>query len=212
MPNYDTSNLTGSGFTTENDDDKLVVRLIRITAAQVVAPSVEMLADTINLFRAPSGALYHSDGASLVATGSTAGSASHLGEVASEAAMIALPATKGNRVDRTDVGTGGTTFELTTDDPTVAANWQALAEFIDDNSVHTLTLVPGARDRVLLVFVAAATTVDVVVGAVTYPLGPSLTAHAISTEKLPGVAAATSITVQRTSGSADTGWYSLKDL
>jgi hypothetical protein len=65
--NIDSANLTGEGFSSANKDDKLAVRLIVLTAAEIASPPERVLYDTINLFKGPDDDVrYYSSGEALV--------------------------------------------------------------------------------------------------------------------------------------------------
>lgn len=68
--NIDDANLTALGFTTVDDDDKRVVRLIRLTAALVSSPTPQLLSNRTDFFVGPDDARYFSNGTALVAVGS----------------------------------------------------------------------------------------------------------------------------------------------
>lgn len=143
--------------------------------------------------------------------GSGSGS-SYLGAVASQAAMTALPAVVGSECLRTDVGTGGTRYELTALPATTAANWQPIQGVLADGSVVTLVLVDGKLPRRLRVSVASGCQVTVAVGGVTQPVLIETAAgqeHVVGIADDPGVAPPTTVTVQRTAG-ASSCWYSLE--
>lgn len=132
------------------------------------------------------------------------------GDAGSEAAMTGLSASVGSECLRTDVGgTGGTLYELTADPAGTAANWQPLQGSIGA-SVITLSLIEGKWPRKLLVWVAAATEVTVSDGTSTYILWPSTYPHVLPIYDEPGAAMPASLTIERTTGSATTGRYSLE--
>lgn len=146
------------------------------------------------------------DAAANFGSGST-----YLGQAASEAAMTALSAAVGSECTRSDIGTGGARYELTALPATTAANWQPLQGQLADASVVTLELVDGKLPRRLRVSVATGCQVTVTIGGITQPvLTESAQPHVIEISDDPAVAAPTSVTVQRTAGSATTGWYSLE--
>lgn len=144
--------------------------------------------------------------------GGGGGGSSHLGTVASEAAMIALStAIAGSTCLRSDIGTGGTYYELFQAPYSSAANWQALQGSYS-NSVTTLQITAG-KPHTLYLFVPAASTSDqvtVTVGGVALSVFlASAQPHAIPLGDPPGAAGPTTVTIQRTAGAGTVGTYSL---
>ena len=147
-----------------------------------------------------------------VAWANPAAGAGDLGTVASQAAMIALStAVAGSICLRSDVGTGGTYYELFQAPYSSAANWQALQGTYAD-SITTLQLVAGKFERILYVTVPSGSgdRVTITVGGVTQPvLMESAQTHAIRIGDPGGVATPTTVTIQRTIGSGTLGTYSM---
>lgn len=182
-----------------------------VTIAIADLPTAGLPAGT--LLRDPTTGLIYgqSDGAGGYAPLGGSGS-TYLGQAASEAAMTALSAAVGSECTRSDIGTGGTRYELTALPATTAANWQALQGTLADASVVTLALVDGKLPRRLRVSVATGCQVTVTVGGVTQPvLIETATGqeHVVSIADDPGSAPPTTVTVQRTAG-ASSCWYSLE--
>jgi hypothetical protein len=142
--------------------------------------------------------------------GSTA-NLNYLGEVATSADLEGL--SLGIIGSTANVGATKATYilyELHTLPYSVEANWQPLQGTIPDGSVITLAIVEGKATRTLLVWVAAATEVTVSDGTTTVILYPSDDPHVLPIYDEPGSAAPSSVTIQRTSGTATTGRYSLE--
>lgn len=140
------------------------------------------------------------------------GGSSYLGTVASEAAMIALStALAGSTCLRSDIGTGGTYYELFQTPYSTPANWQALQGSYS-NSVTTLQLTAGKPHTLYLSVPAASTSdqVTVTVGGVALSVFlASAQTHAIPIGDPPGAAGPTTVTIQRTAGAGTVGTYSL---
>lgn len=148
------------------------------------------------------------DAAANFGSGST-----YLGQAASEAAMTALSAAVGSECTRSDIGTGGTRYELTALPASTAANWQPIQGVLADGSVVTLVLVDGKLPRRLRVSVAAGCQVTVTIGGVTQPVLTETASgqyHYIDIPDDPGVVQPTSATLQRTAGVAATSAFSLE--
>lgn len=139
----------------------------------------------------------------------------YLGTVASEAAMVALSASVGAECLRTDLGTGGLRYELTTLPASTAANWQPLQGVLANGSVVTVALVDGKMPRRLLVEVDSGNQINIVIGGVTMPVLIENVAgqpHEVWISDDPAAAQPTTLTLQRTSGSGVTSTWSLEDL
>lgn len=142
--------------------------------------------------------------------GSSGGGFGYLGAVAATANLTALSGVLGSAAD---VGSGSSavTYELKTLPASVEANWQPLQGSVPNGTLISIELVPGKLPRRLRVFVPTGNQVTVTVGGVVQPvLTESAQPHVIEISDDPAVAAPTSVTVQRTAGSATTGWYSLE--
>lgn len=103
-------------------------------------------------------------------------------------------------------------YQLTGDDPTVVADWQALQGTMvaTGNPVYSVEILEGYPECTALVTVPSGNVCLVSVGGVPRPpLYYSPTPHVVSISDVPGTAAPTIVTFQMTSGSDATGWFSV---
>ena len=144
----------------------------------------------------------------------SAGGTGYLGQVASQSAMTALSAIVGNECLRTDLGTGGLRYELTALPSATAANWQPIQGTLSTSAVVSMTLVDGKLPRYLYVDVpTSGTQVTVAIGGVTQPIllaNVSGQPSRIVIRDDPAAAQPTTLTIQRTSGSATDSTYTLE--
>lgn len=190
-----------------------------MTHMQYIRPGDELILkggtpDITYVWNQPPYSRFVWNGTALEALGTVSGGgSSYIGAVASQAAMTALSAVVGSECLRTDVGTGGTRYELTALPATTAANWQPIQGVLADGSVVTLVLVDGKVPRRLRVSVATGCQVTVTIGGVTQPVLTETVAgdwHQIDIADDPTSAQPTTATLQRTAGSGTTSAFSLE--
>ena len=147
-------------------------------------------------------------------TSSGGGGTGYLGEAPSQADMIALDAVVGDTCLRTDLGTGGLYYELTALPASTAANWQPLQGTLSDGTMVTLALVDGKLPRYLYVDIpTSGTQVTVTIGGETQPVllvNVSGQPSRVVIRDNPAAAQPTTLTIQRTSGSATNSTYTLE--
>lgn len=135
----------------------------------------------------------------------------YLGEVASTSGLVSLSeAIVGSTANVGVTSDVYILYELMAEPYSTEANWQPLQGTIPDGTEISITLVEGKFPRQLLVWVAAATEVTVSDGTSTFVLIPSIYPHLLPIYDEVGEATPTTLTIQRTSGSATTGRYSLE--
>lgn len=144
--------------------------------------------------------------------GGGGGGTGYLGLVATTGDLIGLvDATAGSTAKVGASDTVAILYELAADPYSVEANWQALQGIMSGGSVYSIELIDGKLPRLLRVLVPSGNQVTYTVGGVTGPvLLYSAYPHLIDIYDEPGVASPTSVTIQRTSGSDATGWFSLE--
>lgn len=146
------------------------------------------------------------------ATGGVGGSdvVGYIGTVDSDAAMIAQSsAIPGSFCLRSDVGTGGTFYELTASDYATLGNWQATQGTLSGTTAVDMAIVAGTLPVTVRVKVGTADIVTVSVdGSAVAILPESAGLHAVVVSDVPGVASPATVRVQRTTNGGGTSYYS----
>lgn len=146
------------------------------------------------------------------ASSGTGGGTGYLGAVATTTALGALSSAVIGSV--ANVGASAAAYilyELKGLPYSTVANWQPLQGLIPDGTLISIEIVPGKLPRTLLVYVPLGNKCTVTVGGTTLPVLPeAVSPHIITISDEVSIAAPTSVTIQRTTGSAATGWFSLE--
>lgn len=135
---------------------------------------------------------------------------SYVGAVANTAALTGLTnAVVGSWANVGASSSAYIAYELKTAPYSTEANWQAIQGVLDSGTARTVTVLAESRRSQLVVKVATATEVTVTIdGGTAIVLLPSATPSVVLVYDELAVAAPASISIQRTSGSDNTGWFS----
>jgi hypothetical protein len=135
----------------------------------------------------------------------------YFGTVADTTALTGLSSAELGSTANVGVSPNEVLYELHTLPYSIAANWQPLQGSIPDGTAITIELVEGKLPRKLRVYTPTGNQNTVTLGGVVQPvLTESTFPSVVNISDDPAVAAPTSVVIQRTSGSATTGWYSLE--